>query len=91
MIDEISGLPHHPKIWLCLPPPAYADMWGIRDSIILGEIIPIVEKVAKARGLATIDMHSAMSGHAEVFPDKIHPDAAGAEMMAKVVATALGK
>ena len=89
MIDELSALPRHPKIWLCAPPPAYAEMYGIRESVIAGEIIPIVQKVAKQRGLSTIDLHAAMSGHPEMFPDNIHPDAVGAERMAKAVAEAV--
>ena len=36
-----------------------------------------------------IDLNDALSGHPEMFPDKIHPNAAGATLMAKTVYQAI--
>ncbi|GDY23935.1 hypothetical protein LBMAG56_52820 [Verrucomicrobiota bacterium] len=89
MVEHFAGLPSQPKIYLCLPVPVYQDKWGINEPVVKGEVIPIIQQVAKDKGLAVIDLYSALSGHAEMFPDKIHPNAAGAALLAKTVHAAL--
>ncbi len=32
MINELKAMPSHPDIYVCLPPPAYEDKWGVNDS-----------------------------------------------------------
>ena len=53
------------------------------------EVIPLIKQVAKEKSLPTIDLYSALGNHAEMFPDKIHPNAAGAALMAKTIQAAL--
>jgi len=62
---------------------------GIRDSVIRGEVIPILRRVAKEKHLPVIDLYAALSGKGELFPDKIHPNRAGATLMAKEIHKAL--
>ena len=73
-------------IFLCRQVPAYQDRWGITDSIIAGEVFPIVEKVAKERGISVIDMRVPLENKENLFPDKIHPNAEGAKIMAQTAA-----
>ena len=91
MVDQFAKLPSTPKIYLCLPAPAYAVQWGINEEIIKDQVIPIIQQVAKEKNLSTIDIHTALAGHPELFPDKIHPNAAGAALLAKAVAEAISK
>lgn len=86
LIDTLSAMPTHPKIILCLPVPAYENRWGITDSIIRVDVIPMIKKVAKQKNLKTINLYKALSNHSELFPDKIHPNYLGAERIAKRVA-----
>ena len=51
----------------------------------MNEVIPMIKKVAKKNKLSVIDLHTAMDGMLELFPDKVHPNEKGAEIMAKVV------
>ena len=51
----------------------------------------MIKKVAKKNNLPVIDLHTAMDGIPQLFPDKIHPNEAGAEIMAKAVYKALKK
>lgn len=85
MIDAFKGLPSQPKIYLCYPSKAYLTGDGINDDIISKEIIPMIKKLAKKNGLSVIDLHTAMDGMPELFPDRIHPNEKGAQVMAKVV------
>ena len=85
MIDAFKGLPSQPKIYLCYPSKAYLTGDGINDDIISKEIIPMIKKLAKKNNLSVIDLHTAMDGMPELFPDRIHPNEKGAQVMAKAV------
>ena len=85
MIDAFKGLPSQPKIYLCYPSKAYLTGDGINDDIISKEIIPMINKLAKKNNLSVIDLHTAMDGMPELFPDRIHPNEKGAQVMAKAV------
>lgn len=91
MIDAFKALPAQPKIYLCYPSKAYQTGESINDEIISKEIIPMIKKVAKKNGLPVIDLHSAMDGMPELFPDHVHPNEKGAEVMAKAVYRAIVK
>ena len=69
--------------------PAYADRWGINDSIIVHGVIPAVEKLAKEEKCTVIDLYSALSGKGNLFPDQIHPNVEGAGLMAQCIAKQL--
>ena len=85
MIDAFKGLPSQPKIYLCYPSKAYLTGDGINDDIISKEIIPMIKKLAKKNDLSVIDLHTAMDGMPELFPDRIHQNEKGAQVMAKAV------
>lgn len=89
MIDSFSALPSKPKIYLCSPAKAYKDSWGIRDSVIVNGVVPMVKKLAKKNKLQLIDLHTATSDKEELFPDKIHPNEQGTKIMATTVYQAI--
>jgi len=89
MVDHLGALPSKPRIWLCLPVPAYGTRWGISEEIVHGEIIPLIKQVAAERKLPLIDMYTALSKRPALFPDTIHPNADGTALMAKTVSEAL--
>jgi lysophospholipase L1-like esterase len=89
MIDQLSKLPAKPKIFICKPVPAFSSRWGINQKIIRDELIPITVQIAKDKKLPVIDLYKALSGKKEMFPDTIHPNAAGAGVMAAVISEAI--
>ena len=89
MVKELKALSSHPKIYLCKPVPAYASRWGINDSIIIHGVIPSVEKLSEEEKLPVIDLYTALSGKAALFPDQIHPNPEGAGLMAQTIYKAL--
>jgi lysophospholipase L1-like esterase/pimeloyl-ACP methyl ester carboxylesterase len=89
MVNELQSLPSAPRIFLCKPVPAYASRWGINDSIIVHGVIPAVEQLAAEKNLPVIDLYTALSAKASLFPDQIHPDAEGAGIIARTVFKAL--
>jgi hypothetical protein len=56
---------------------------------VTNEVVPLVRQVAIDAGASLIDVFEALSGKAGNFPDKVHPDDAGAQIIADTVAAAL--
>jgi len=88
-IRSFSILPTHPKIFICNPVPAYEVKWGIRDSVIVNEQIPIIAKIGKENNVEVIDLYNPFLDKGKYFPDGIHPDAEGAFLMAKEIYNAI--
>lgn len=86
MIDTLNTISTKPKIFLCLPAPAFNHAWGINDSVIQAGVIPTIQKLALTNNLSIIDLNKPLMNHVEVFPDSIHPNEVGAKMMAEIVA-----
>ncbi len=86
--EHFRGLKSHPKVWVCLPVPVYGEQWGI-NAPKLDEAIECIQEVADREKIPVIDLNDALTGHPEFFPDKIHPNAKGAELMAKTVYQAI--
>lgn len=89
LVEHFQALPSKPKVFVCLPVPVYQDKWGINEPVVKSEVIPTLQQVAKDMKLPTIDLYSALSGKEALFPDKIHPNAAGAKVLAETVAKVL--
>jgi lysophospholipase L1-like esterase len=73
------------KVYVCLPTPDYPGRWGINDKTIRLEMIPMIRQVAKDENASIIDLYTALSGKAELFPDAVHPNDAGARLLAAAV------
>jgi acyl-CoA thioesterase-1 len=90
MVDHFTALPSKPKVFLCLPVPVYKTQWGI-NADGLAFYMPIIKKVAEAKGTGLIDLFTPLSNQKALFPDNIHPNAAGAKKMAETIAPILQK
>jgi len=88
MLDVLKALPTHPRIYLCTPIPAIKNTWTINDSVITGEVIPVLEKAVKKNKLAgLIDLHTVFTGQETLYQgDGIHPTQQGARKIAEIVA-----
>ncbi|MCX6307818.1 MAG: GDSL-type esterase/lipase family protein, partial [Bacteroidia bacterium] len=90
MVDSFRLLPAHPKIYLCFPVPAIGiGNFGITDSVLLRVIIPQIETVAKIKNTGLIDLHKVLENKDSLIPDRVHPNEAGAVLIAKAVELSL--
>jgi len=89
MIDRFAVLPSSPRIWICQPVPAYGERWGISETRIKNEAIPLISRIARSKHVPVIDLYGPLSGKPELFPDQIHPNAEGAHGIAKEIYAAL--
>ena len=89
LVDRFRSLPTRPAIWLCEPVPVYRDRWGINEATLTTAVIPLIHAVASEKRLGTIGLHGALSGVPDFFPDGVHPDARGADRLARAVHASL--
>jgi acyl-CoA thioesterase I len=89
LLDAFHDLKSKPKFWACLPVPVYGDNWGITAQVLDDGVIPALMEVTNSKKIPVIDLNDTLTGHPEMFPDKIHPDAAGAALMARTIFQAI--
>jgi lysophospholipase L1-like esterase len=89
LITHFRALPDEPQIFVCTPAPVFKDAFRIREAVVRDEIVPAVKDVAKQTETPLIDLHSALGEAEDVFPDGVHPNAAGAKKIAEAVSKAL--
>lgn len=92
MIDELNALPARPRIYLAYPAQALKPSFDISDSVIVNDIKPIIDKMAKKNKLEIIDLYSVFVNRPDLMQaDGIHPNEAGAAAMAETVGRAILK
>jgi lysophospholipase L1-like esterase len=85
LIEEFSTLPSKPRIFLCSPSYIVGQgNFGISQANTQEEL-PWIVTVAQATGAGLIDVHAAMHGKDDLIPDKVHPNDAGAGVIAATV------
>ncbi len=91
LIESFRKLKSKPEVFICYPVPAYPGRWGITDKVMKEEVMPRVDMVAKKSGCKVIDLYSALSDKKEMFPDRVHPNAEGATLIAKKIESTILK
>ena len=89
MIAHFRSLQSTPIVYLCKPVPVPKTAYGISEAIVGGEVIPHVEAVARKTKCRLIDLYTPLSKMPENIPDGVHPNAAGAKVMAETVYDAI--
>jgi lysophospholipase L1-like esterase len=90
LIDALKLANKNAKVMPVLPVPVCKDNYGIRASI-LKLVISTIKEIASEKGLTTIDANTPLLSSCSNFPDGVHPNAAGADTIAKVIADSLSK
>lgn len=83
--ESFINLPSQPKVFLSYPVPVQVDKWGINEKSITNGVMPFVKSVAEELNLTIIDFHSAVPAEKQYYADGVHPNAAGAKLMADTV------
>ena len=91
MISDFAELSSKPKIYICLPVPVVKTRWGITDAIVNKDIIPALKKLSAQTKCEIIDLNSPFKGKHQLIPDHVHPNGAGATIIAKTVWNSIHK
>ena len=87
LIDSFRELHSKPKVWICKMTPIFHGhprfKSGTRDWF--WQIQEKMEVVANGSNTKLIDLHAPLYSHPDLFPDNLHPNNKGAEILAKVV------
>ncbi len=77
-----------PRIIVMLPPKCFLEGRGTDENTIRRKIVPIIRKVARDASAELIDLYASISTNwkVDLMPDKLHPSAEGAGMMAEKIA-----
>lgn len=89
LVTAFDTLSSKPQVVLCQLVPAFPKRWGISDSVIVNEVNPIIVQLSKELKLPCIDLHTPFENKAQMFPDLIHPNNKGANLMAWIIYEAL--
>ena len=89
MIAELQSLSSHPQIWLVKPPPIYTNTLGVSQANLTAGVLPGIVQVASDLGLTAIDAYTPLTNHSEYFSDGVHPNSAGATILATQVSSAI--
>jgi lysophospholipase L1-like esterase len=91
LIESFKALPNKPSIWIVRPCPVPdPGNYGINEAN-LQFYLPLIDKLAADENVGEIDVHAAMDGKPELFPDHVHPNDAGALLLAQTVQHAISK
>ena len=85
LIDTFAHLPTNPEIYATLQPYSNNVGWAIMDTAIVSQINPIIKETAVKKGVNIIDLHTLFQTPAWFLDDSVHPNATGAQELAKIV------
>jgi len=86
MISRYRNLPSHPTVYInTSPTPQNDGNFGITEAVVGGEVVPLQLQAAEEMGCPVSDVHSATAAMPQNFPDNIHPNDAGALVIADTV------
>ena len=86
LINEYRNLPSHPRIYLNTLLTVYSSgNYDITDPIVTGQLCPIIKQIAFDENFPLIDVNAATKNMPQNFPDNVHPDIAGAHVVAQTV------
>jgi acyl-CoA thioesterase I len=89
MINGTKPFTGQPLIFLVIPPPIFENNLNLTSTIYTQEIIPHIQQIANSTGLPLIDVYTPLVNHPEYFPDGVHPNSVGAQIIANTVYTAI--
>ena len=89
LIAEFRKKIHGKNLYLrsdALFPGRWGHQWGDHSRY---DIIPLIHQVVADTKATDIDLYDPFVEHKDMFPDTVHPNDAGAQIMSSVIYTAL--
>jgi acyl-CoA thioesterase-1 len=86
LITQVQTFKSKPKIWLIIPPPIFTNNLSLNSTYLVDGVIPRIKTVASLEHLPLIDVYSALTAYSTYFPDGVHPNSEGAEIIASTIA-----
>ncbi len=92
LVERFQSLNPNITILLAYPAPVIGEgNFDINNEGVKGKIIPLIGQVATEKKIRIIDLYRALFGQEALFPDRVHPNDEGAEVIARAVFEAITK
>lgn len=88
-VAQLQQVTSRPRVYLLTPPPAFSTLYGVSETVISNQIIPIVNKIGSDLKIKVIDIHSLLLDDGVLLPDGIHPNKQGNLKISDHIATLL--
>lgn len=85
LVEMVQEMPTAPEIVIAAQPP-FSAFDAEAHELFRDEWVPVMEFVAEETGAVFVDINAAVPDYPENYPDLIHPNAAGAETLAALIA-----
>jgi lysophospholipase L1-like esterase len=86
LISHYRNLPSHPRIYINTLLSVYGPgSYDITDPIVTGQLCPVIWQLGYDENLPVIDINSATKNMSQNFPDNVHPNIAGAKVVAQTI------
>ncbi len=89
LISSFQSLPSSPAVYIVVPPPVFNNTIGLPSTVLDNNVLPLVNQTAINLKLPTIDVHTPLLDNPEYFPDGVHPNVGGSEVIASQVYDAI--
>lgn len=89
LVDKLLEVNPDMQIIVCTVPYAYTSIYDISNDNIANIIAPVQRQVAEERGYTLIDLYEYTQNKTHLFPDGVHPNTKGYEMIVKIIKKAL--
>jgi lysophospholipase L1-like esterase len=89
LLTTFQSLATKPEIWIVQPPPIYNNSAYLSPDFFAENIIPNIQQVASQMNLPLVDAYTPLLNHSEYFPDGVHPDNDGAQIIADAIYSAV--
>jgi lysophospholipase L1-like esterase len=89
MISRIQAFSSKPRIFIVEPPPIYNNSLNLNGTSFAQGVIPRIQQVANALNLPLINVYTPLLNHPEYFPDGVHPNSEGAQVIANIIYNAI--
>jgi acyl-CoA thioesterase I len=77
------------QIVLVVPPPLFDNNLDLNGTFFAEEVVPRIHQVATDMKVPLIDVYTPLKDHPEYFPDGVHPNPEGAQLIAKIIYDAI--
>ncbi len=90
LIETFAQLPSKPRIIICQPPPMFDPMYSQSATLLRDQIVPSIAEIASTWNAPVVDFYTAFQDLQHLYKDdQMHVTAAGAKVMAEMVAEAI--
>lgn len=90
LVEIFSRMPARPEIVLCTPVPLFHSNGWLKQAILHAQIAPRIRGVAARKRLRVVELlDSTLAQRHDLFPDGVHPNAAGAAEISALIGQVL--